>query len=181
MKTNSKHFAAISVMGKDRPGIVASITRVLFKAGCNIEDSSMTRLRSEFAMIVLADLPSRLDSAALQKLFAPLQEKEGLSILVRGITATEEKRGKSAWKSHMLSVYGADRPGIVYRISRILAARRVNITDVQTNKRGSAYVMLLEIELPKKLPLKSLNATLQKEARALHVNIGIRPVESPQL
>jgi glycine cleavage system transcriptional repressor len=44
---------AVSVFGRDRPGIVAAVTRVLADAGCNLEDTSMTILRGHFAMMLV--------------------------------------------------------------------------------------------------------------------------------
>ena len=34
----------VTALGQDRPGIVAGVTEVLYKLGCNLEDSAMTRL-----------------------------------------------------------------------------------------------------------------------------------------
>ena len=55
-----KNFAVVSVLGKDRPGIVASVAKVLFETGCNIEDSSMMMLASEVSMILMVALPPGL-------------------------------------------------------------------------------------------------------------------------
>jgi len=47
-----------------------------------------------------------------------------------------------------LTVYGADRPGIVHAVTRLLGERGVNITDMDTRVAGTPdaplYVMLLE-------------------------------------
>nr|WP_279384415.1 ACT domain-containing protein [Geotalea toluenoxydans] len=42
-KDNLTHFA-VTVISKDRPGIVADISEVLYRLGCNLEDSSCTML-----------------------------------------------------------------------------------------------------------------------------------------
>ena len=52
-----KREYVITAVGKDRPGIVAGVTEVLFDLGGNIEDSSMTILAGEFAMILIVSLP----------------------------------------------------------------------------------------------------------------------------
>src|SRR3989338_8612797 len=48
-----KKFLVISAIGKDRPGIVNELSKVIVDNGCNIEDSRMTVLGGEFALIVL--------------------------------------------------------------------------------------------------------------------------------
>ena len=52
----------ISVLGRDRPGIVATVSRTLSESGCNIEDISQTTLQNEFAGIFIATLPQNLHS-----------------------------------------------------------------------------------------------------------------------
>ena len=46
-------YLAITVLGHDRPGIIAQTAEVLAEAGMNLEDSSMTLLRGHFAMTLI--------------------------------------------------------------------------------------------------------------------------------
>jgi glycine cleavage system transcriptional repressor len=62
---------ALSVFGRDRPGIVAAVTRVLADAGCNLEDTSTTILRGHFAMMLVVTGPDDLRAAGLVVLFDP--------------------------------------------------------------------------------------------------------------
>ncbi|MBN1621420.1 MAG: ACT domain-containing protein [Endomicrobiales bacterium] len=176
---------AISVLGKDRPGIVSSITRVLYETGCNIEDSSMTQLRGEFAMILLVELTSKLKP---QVLFGKLKRQAGrlkLSASMRILSSGEGKREKSKGKPYIISVFGADKPGIVYKVSSFLSKNRINITDVQTNisksNNKSTYIMLLEVDLPAKLSAKTIQNRLKDIANNLKVSININPVENLEL
>jgi glycine cleavage system transcriptional repressor len=59
----------LSILGRDRPGIVAAVARVLFEQGCNIENVSQTMLQSEFAGIFIVSLPPGL---AVETLHAAL-------------------------------------------------------------------------------------------------------------
>ena len=58
---------AVSVFGRDRPGIVAAVTRVLADAGCNLEDTSMTILRGHFAMMLVVAGPAGAEAADLER------------------------------------------------------------------------------------------------------------------
>ena len=62
----------ISVLGHDRPGIIAAVSEVLFRSGCNIEDVSQTILQTEFAGIFIASYPALLKP---EELIARLCEK----------------------------------------------------------------------------------------------------------
>lgn len=178
-----ERFVMITAAGPDRPGIVSGITQALHQTGCNIEDSSMTLLRGEFAMMIIVRLPLKGGMAAVKARLKKVQQRLGLSLLMRPLSAQEASRSAGrAGRVYMLSVYGADQPGIVYRVSRLLSSKSVNITDMNTRVVGSSakpiYVMLLELELPPGVKVPSLRAELRKLKKALSVDIDLHPVET---
>ena len=61
-----KKMLSLSAIGIDRTGIVSSISKILFELGCNIEDSTMTLLSGQFAVILLLDCPKNLDILKLK-------------------------------------------------------------------------------------------------------------------
>src|SRR5438309_11865952 len=108
------HFA-VTAVGADRPGIVAAVTGVFVEHGCNLDDCSMTILRGHFAMMLVVDAPSATTADAIeQALAAPAGNYE----LVVAVRAIDDQRPPSptgdAWN---VAVYGADRPGIVHRVT----------------------------------------------------------------
>ena len=63
-----KRWFALSAIGRDRPGIVADLAELIYECDCNLEDSSMTILGSEFAVLLLLtgeapDVEARLSAA----------------------------------------------------------------------------------------------------------------------
>jgi glycine cleavage system transcriptional repressor len=82
----------------------------------------------------------------------------------------------------MLSVYGADRPGIVAQVARAVADHDGNITDMNTRVVGATdrpvYVMILEIQLPAGRGPESLREALDRLKPRLGVDITLRPIES---
>jgi glycine cleavage system transcriptional repressor len=85
-------------------------------------------------------------------------------------------------------VYGADRPGIVYRITELLARRGINVTDVETHRRavgggrrGVLYLLLLEVELSPRASLRALQEQLGRLAKRLGVGVSLRAVETAVL
>lgn len=178
------HFS-VSVVGKDRPGIVASVSRVLYELGCNIEDSSCTILAGQFAMILIVFHDAFESTEEFEKAFAPLRQ-EGLRIVVNPVK-DEDVSHEKGFKGHpyIISVYGADRPGIVYRVSRELAERKVNITDLHTHlvgeKERPIYVMIMEVDIPEELDMDELMGVLEEVKKDLNVNITVKPIETMEL
>jgi glycine cleavage system transcriptional repressor len=137
---------AVTAIGADRPGIVAAVTHVLHERGGNLEDSAMTILGGHFAIVLLVatdDAPEELQTA--------LQEAtRDLELTITVTAATGGGRGPAA--THLLSVYGADKPGIVATVATALADAGANVSDLETQVIGSGtdavYAMVIELEVP---------------------------------
>jgi len=171
------HYA-VSVVGKDRPGIVAAISEGLFNLGCNIADSSCTMLGGEFAMILIVSLKSPFSKARLIEELKPVCDRIGMTLGVRTLHPDEVVRQEPNGEICMISVYGADQPGIVYRVTRELAARNINITDLNTKLIGTAeepvYVLMLEVALPEGETPEGVELILGDLKKELNVEIGVR-------
>lgn len=173
------HFS-VTIMGKDRPGIVADTAEVLYRLGCNIEDSSCTLLAGDFAIILVASHEPPFDLALLGDELRGLGQRSGLTSHVRLLAADETRRPEQEGELCVVSVHGADRPGIVYRVTRELARRGINITDLNTRLVGTAeqpaYVLMLEAVLPAGLAVEDVQALLAGIKSELAVEIGVRPI-----
>jgi glycine cleavage system transcriptional repressor len=173
------HYA-VSVVGKDGTGIVAGIAEVLFRLGCNIADSSCTMLAGEFAMILIVSHSRPFSKSRLHDELKPACEELGMSLAVRTLHADEVVRQETSDEICMISVYGADQPGIVYRVTRELAALGVNITDLNTKLIGTpeepVYVMMLEAAIPEGQTPEGLEGLLGDLKKELNVEIGVRIV-----
>src|SRR5687767_1165485 len=105
---------AVWALGADRPGIVASVTGVLFQMGCNLKDCSMTVLSRHFAMMLLVEAPDGLAPSALEEELAKAEGCAELTLAVR--PAGEGASIVVEGEPYVVSVYGSDHPGIMHRI-----------------------------------------------------------------
>ena len=171
---------SLSAIGKDKPGIVSSISKVLFELGCNIEDSTMTLLGGQFAVILLLSCPKNADVSKIKTKLKSSLKNLNLSISVNEVETP--KKDKKNFGDYVIAVYGADKSGIVYSVSRYLADNKINITDVQTkisgNKKQKVYIMLLEVNVPKSLKIDEFKHYLHHLAEDLEVEIFINQADS---
>jgi glycine cleavage system transcriptional repressor len=176
---NRAHFA-VTIISKDRPGIVADTTEVLFRLGCNIEDSSCTMLGGDFAMILIVTHEKPFTKSRLSDEFRILQEQTGLVVHLRTLHEDEIYPVKDEGELCLISVYGSDQPGIVFRVTRALADLKVNITDLNTRLTGTreapVYILMLEAILPKHLSIEHTSELLEPLRRELAVEIGVRAI-----
>ena len=177
-----KREFVVTAVGRDRPGIVAGMTEVLFELGGNIEDSSMTILAGEFAMIIIVSLPEKVDLGYLEEKLDPVRRSLGMVLSIKKLGQDELRRATEAYeKKYMISVLGVDRPGIVYRVTELLAKHGINITDVQTQMAGKKekpiYTMVIEVEIPKGMDMKAVSSELAECGRDLKIDVSVRPLD----
>ena len=83
--------------------------------------------------------------------------------------------------SYILTVYGADRLGIVAEITGALAALGGNITDLTTRLSGALYLLSAEVDLPGELDSDEVLDQLDQAAAELGVDVSLRPTEADVL
>lgn len=175
----------ITGAGRDRVGIVADLTNFLYKLGCNLLDSSMTLLRGEFALILMTTLPEGMTVSDIQAQLSELQKKLSLSFSVRELSPEEIAEQEDDHFQYIISVYGADKPGIVAGITKELAQLGLNITDVQTKSvrqaKGEIYVMMLEVTAKNEIKSDELQNKLSSFAKSLGVDVSVREIEIMEL
>ncbi|MET7960670.1 ACT domain-containing protein [Micromonospora zamorensis] len=162
---------AITVIGRDRPGIVADVAEVLARLGANLTDSTMTRLRGHFAMTLICTGPAATEVEAA---LAPLAAEGQLLATVRAVTPDGEV--PAAGEPYVMAVHGSDRMGIVAAMTRVLVDAGGNVTDLSTRLAGSLYVVLAEVELPAGVA-GTLMDRLHRTAAELGVEVTLRPAD----
>ena len=76
--------AIVTVIGKDKPGIISKVSTSLAENNVNIEDISQTIVQGNFTMIMLCDISnSKLVLKELKLKMEELGEKIGVSIHVQ--------------------------------------------------------------------------------------------------
>ena len=173
---------ALSAIGRDRPGIVAEVTRALLGHSLNITDSQMAVLSGHFTMMLVVTAPDGTDVDLVNEELARTRDRLALDALSFSPLG-EADPGSTAAPSHIVTVYGVDHPGIVHAVSARLAARAVNVTDLETRLVGEGgqaglYAMVLEVALPAGLDPETLGAMLGEVGAEQGVDVTVRPLES---
>ena len=169
----------MTAFGKDRPGFVADIARVIYENGCNLEDSTMNGLSGEFAIILLF---SGQEEEGLEEQLAKdcrrLERENGISAFIRSVSS-ERAETKEAFSIHTLHVEGLDQAGIVYKVSQYLADHNINIANLDSKfdnspESGTAYyIMEIQIEVSEGASLDNLEQGLAQIADKLNVDIAL--------
>jgi glycine cleavage system transcriptional repressor len=163
---------AITVLGHDRPGIIAEVTEALVDLGGNLEDSSMTLLRGHFAMTLVVRTEATVE--AVQSALSGL-EHDGLKVFV--LEVPDEDARAAVGDRYLLSVHGADRVGIVSAITAVVAAHGANIVDLTTRLGRNLYVLTAEVDVPRSGNPSALTGALQRVAQEIGLEISLLPAD----
>jgi glycine cleavage system transcriptional repressor len=171
---------AVTAVGRDRPGIVAGVTGALLDFEGNVDDSQMSILHGQFAVMLIVSVPDDADLDAISNRL----EEVGAGLGLAGVTVSPvADLDRGAGPTHVLTVYGADRPGIVHDVAAMLAGFGVNITDLRTRRTGGpeapVYTMMVEVSVPS--PDPGLAGAMQGFAQEKNVEAHLAELETEVL
>ena len=168
----------ISVLGKDRPGIIAAVTRILFEQDCNIENVSQTILQNEFSGIFIVGVPQSLSERDLHRHLDDGLAPMGLHVYEKPLSPMDAAEATVESEPFVVTTKGPDRKGLVAAITAILAAHRVNVTNLQAVFKGgddpNANIMIYEVDIPTDANHQVLRRELRDKALDLALEISIQ-------
>jgi len=176
-----KSFAVLTASGADRVGIVDDVSSALLEAGCNIEESRMTVLGGEFALVVLVSGETDAVSGLLERIDA-IGARAGLDLSGR---PTGPHVADPKGRPYAIECVSLDTPGIVHSVTGLLRRRGVNIDELETETTGAPFTgapmfhMRITAIVPPDLPMQRLRAELAEIAASQDLDITVRPVLSP--
>ena len=168
----------MTAFGKDRPGIVADVTQVLYENGCNLEDTTMSMLSDEFTINLLFSSSNDNIEAILLEGCRNLEQQKKIAAFIRPLKGVRVK-GSAMPRTCTIHVEGMDQAGIVYKISRYLADNALNIVDLKstikvTPESGTAlYLMDIHVHPPESDTMKAFEEGLNIVAEELNIEITV--------
>jgi glycine cleavage system transcriptional repressor len=171
-----KPLLAVSAIGKDRPGIVAGLMRVLLEKGGHLADSNMTRLKGDFAILLLVSLSEGADPSSICMALEKEANTLGLSLLVR-VMGEDEKGDDDAdvGRTHTLVMFGADKPDWVYRVVETVSRHGLNITALRSQSTGTeanpVYSLRMELDVPSTQAAEGFREALDHLKKELKVDL----------
>jgi glycine cleavage system transcriptional repressor len=164
MNGDEKRYMVMTAVGPDRPGLVERVATLIHTAGANLEDSRMAILGGEFALILLFSGDKRSVDLVIRQSGA-LESELGLHASVR---PTARQSSGADFLPYLLRINGVDRPGIVARVTAVLAARRINVAALDSRVTyaplsGTPLFQLeAQLQVPSEVALTALRSQLAR-------------------
>ena len=169
----------ISAVGSDRPGIVSELSGAITSHGGNIEKSRMTRLGSDFTIIMLVMVDPKWE----ESLVLALQAIKELSITTKGTephtVITDENCQNTVGENYQISLNGADNEGIVKVLSKYLEEKSINIIEMDTHisqapiSGSPLFNLNASISIPGEVNERDIQSDLSQISKELGVEIHL--------
>ncbi len=173
------NYLVVSTLGEDRPGIVNELSQTVMENGCNIMDSRMTVLGSEFAMIMLVSG----NWSAIAKLEDALR-RLGTKLKLHVSSRRTELRGPSSnLIPYAIEVVAMDHPGIVHDVANFFSSRNINIEDLYTGSYQAPHTgtpmfsLHMTVGVPSDMSIASLRGEFMDFCDALNLDAMLAPVK----
>jgi glycine cleavage system transcriptional repressor len=164
----------VSAVGADRPGVVAALSGVLVELDCNLSDAQMAVLQGYTSMMLVVDAPESLAAETLQAALVQGAEGLGQAVWVHRLSEAPPPTGPGChW---VVSVYGADRPGVVFEVARVLAGAGINIVDLQSRLSGPVASLTMRVDVPIAVDGTEVAAKLDRLGEQLGLSCSMRPL-----
>ena len=168
----------ISILGQDRPGIIAAVSRALFLADCNIENVSQTILQAEFSGIFIASIPANRSASDLrshlEKALAPLKQH----VYVKYLEYDKGDYPFDESEPFIIVTKGPDRKGLVAGITEVIARFGANVTNMQAVFEGGEdpdkNVTIYEVDVPTQIDQQKFHEDLRNRANELGLNLSVQ-------
>ena len=150
--------AVIATIGEDRPGIVDQLSAIVHDLNLSIEDSRMTVLGGEFAVLMSisgGDLALR----RLDTKLAKLAEEMDLAVLFRRTGERKDVAGRVPYTVHVTAM---DHPGIVHHVADFFSSQNINIYNLDTATEPAPHTgtpifsLVMEVEVPPEIRIVEL-------------------------
>lgn len=170
----------ITAVGNDRPGLVDQISGFLLEQGANVADARMINLRGQFAMIILIEASEQVANAIREKA-TRVAAAAGLNINIAD--AGQPNVVRMTGLPFCLKTYAMDQPGIVHKVTALLAKHGVNIEELQTRLAAASvsgaplFSMTLYLTVPANLSVKALRNELESLCDSLNCDMDFSAAE----
>lgn len=174
-----KQFLVVSVLAADRPGILHDIARAVRDCGCNVAESRMTVLGSDFSMLLLVSG----NWNTLTKLENQLPKLEKRLALTLSAHRTEERAPRHDLIPYAIDVVCLDQPGIVFNLANFFAERSIGIADLTTraypadHTGAPMFSVQMAVNIPTDLHIGTLREEFMDFCDRLNLDAILEPIK----
>jgi glycine cleavage system transcriptional repressor len=168
------HYAVLTAIGRDRPGLVDEVSAYVLERGGNLEDSRMVNLHGQFAMMMLVSG----SAVVVERLQQDLGQLQTASAIHADLVSADmaPPAGRAASIPYRLTTSAMDHPGLVQSVAHALRQLEVNIESAETTLQQAPitgaplFEMELVIAVPGDTPVAKLRDAVGRVCDELNID-----------
>lgn len=165
----------ISVMSKDRTGIVADVTGAIYELGGDLADLNQSTLGGYLTMILFATFDADITPKQLTEKIQAIESHTTLDVVAREIPFPPSRDlSELPQKTYIMTTQGKNRPGLVYGISSFCFKHDINILDLATTIGGDTYTMVLQLDLSRVESIAEVRTDLDTYAKEQDLQVVLQ-------
>ncbi|MDR0476516.1 MAG: hypothetical protein LBH14_01060 [Desulfobulbaceae bacterium] len=164
----------LSILTKDRPGVIADVTGAIFRLQGDLADLNQSVLWGYLTMILIVNFPDTVTKATLAAAIAASEGAADFQVSVKELAAPLTSGPPVPKETFIMTVQAANRGGLVYQVSRFCCERGINILDLTTTLRDDRYVMALQLDLTGIVSLAALREDLSAFADTMGLSLTLQ-------
>ena len=175
-------LTVVTVLGRDRPGLIADITGEIARIKGNIVDIEQSVIRDLFSMFMLVDLKNATAShEEFSKRLTTLSKELDVDITLAAYGKYDSTHAPKKRELENITILGKDKPGIVAEISKALYNTGTNIERIKMIARGDLLAMEITIDRKKKTDLQELRENLRNVGERIGIDLVIQPESAARM
>jgi len=165
----------ISVMSKDRPGIIADIAGVILQLGGDLADLNQSVLGGYFSMNLIVEFDAKITAEDIVAGFSHINSDTKIEVTIKEMEVHLEIEKRNLPKeTFIMTVQAENRKGLVKIIGDFFFKRGINVLDLETTRQQKQYTMIFQVDLSKISSLGVLRRELKDFAEYEELDIVLQ-------
>ncbi|MBF0203048.1 MAG: amino acid-binding protein [Desulfamplus sp.] len=168
----------VTILGKDRPGIIASVSKSLYQMDCNLQNVNQMILQNQFAGFFIIDHPTHLTLEVIRQQLEKDLADQKLHIHADIAETKGNDNHETDEEIFLITTIGPDQKGLVSRFTEIIASYNVNVTKLTAIFKGgdepTANIMSYQVAITPDTNQAGLFKSLRQKALELGLDISIQ-------
>jgi len=165
----------ISVMSKDRPGIIADITTVIYDLGGDLADLNQSVLGGCFSIIHIGEFDDKVTPEDLLAGFSHINSETKIEANIMEMAVSlETEKGKLPLETYVVTAQGENRKGLVKTMGDFFYSLNINVLDLVTTREKQVYTMIFQVDLGHISSMKAFRKELQDLATVESMNLVLQ-------
>ena len=165
----------ISIMTKDRPGVISDITGAIFALDGDLADLNQSILFGYLTMILVATFDDKVTVEDVVAEISHIEAEEKFEVIIKELASPINISETSfPEETYIVTAQGQNKSGLVHSISQFCYSHGINVLDLATTLSEDQYTMVLQLDLGNVKSINDIQIAFDKFAQATGLKVTMQ-------